>query len=124
MGMVKIDVAQLKQFAERMRGLASEGTLMGLAKAVAEDVKEKATMRTPVDTGRLKASWTVQQTGDLSAIVENPVEYASFVEFDTRTRSGSIVRGIGMLRYGTDEAKEELEQTVSDHIQAKLGGIV
>jgi len=92
--MIRVDVAALCGSAGRLRQVAGRA-LGGLALAAAEHLAEEARERTPVDSGRLRASWSARETGPLSAVAKNSVHYASFVEFDTRHwRSGNIVPGL------------------------------
>jgi Bacteriophage HK97-gp10, putative tail-component len=43
----------------------------------------KVQERTPVDTGKMKGSWSVK-TSDRVIEIRNPVKYAGFIEFGTR----------------------------------------
>lgn len=67
-------------------------------------------LKTPVSTGQLRQAWKVTKVGQLEAIVSNSTEYAMFVEFPHRTRSGSVVEGRYMLKRSVDEIEEALEE--------------
>lgn len=45
-----------------------------------------AKLRTPVDTGTLRASWEIGKynNSDKSITIRNPTQYASFIEYGTR----------------------------------------
>lgn len=49
--------------------------------------------RTPVDTGHLRASWSVEPASgsglNLTAYIVNPVEYARYVEYGTYKYAGA-----------------------------------
>ena len=118
--MIRVCVSALERGAKRL--LEANGqALGGLALQAAEHLVRGATERTPVDTGRLKGAWRVSQTGPLSALVENPVHYASFVEFGRRNRfGGGFVPGQRFLARAMEETREEIPQIVQAQLQAVL----
>ena len=114
--MIRVDVSALRRSVLRLKR-ASDDAPDGLAGAAAEHLAEEASARTPVDTGRLRASWHARETGALTAVAYNPVEYASFVEFDTRHWiSGNVVPGQRFLR----DAMEETEAAMPEKVETRI----
>ena len=109
MGVVKADVRALKRLRDRLLELEDgdkrEDFCEECAKELAARLLALVIKRTPVDTGYLRRGWTggksagakafadsltVEHSGDTyTIIVENPVEYASYVEY-LRTESATI----------------------------------
>lgn len=76
----------------------------------AEKVKGRVKAKTPVDTGRLRNSWTSTVSGNTAEIF-TPVEYAPYVEFGHRVKihgrfTGNVVQGRFMLRDGIQESAD------------------
>ncbi len=76
----------------------------------AEKVKGRVKNKTPVDTGRLRQSWTSTVSGNTAEIF-TPVEYAPYVEFGHRVKihgrfTGNVVQGRFMLRDGIQESAD------------------
>lgn len=99
----------------------------------------KTIKRTPVDTGNLRQNW---ELGDVTkrgfnytVEMENPVEYASYVEFGHRQEVGRYVPAIDkrlvapwvegkyMATKSVDEVKEELPKIAEEKINKKLAEI-
>ena len=119
--MIRIDTSGLCRSAKRLRR-STDQVLSGLALKAAAHLAREAEARCPVDTGRLRAGWTATQTGKLSAVSKNPVEYASFVEFDTRHWiSGNIVPGQLFMRRAMEETEAALPGLVNDQLQEVIG---
>ena len=119
--MIRVDVRAIRQSASRLRRAAEQGPFNGLAKEAATHLAEGARERTPVDTGRLRAAWTATETGPNRAEARNPVEYASFVEFDTRHWiSRQIVSGQKFMH----EAKEATREALPEKAAAKLRELI
>ena len=115
--MIRVEVSALQRSARRLQQEAGTA-LHGLALRAAVHLAEEATMRTPVDTGRLKANWSAVETGPLSAETRNPVHYASFVEFDTRHWiSGNIVPGRRFLAAAMEETEEAMPGMVEEQLR-------
>jgi len=120
--MIRVDVSALERSAGRLRKAVAGAALGGLALKAAEHLAQGARERTPVDTGRLRAGWTAVQTGVLSAAAENPVQYASFVEFDTRHWiSRNIVPGQLFLRRAMAETEAAMPGMVKAQLKAQVG---
>ncbi|MCL2562426.1 MAG: HK97 gp10 family phage protein [Oscillospiraceae bacterium] len=121
--MIRIDVTELKRGALRMRH-ASRRALGGLALRAAEHLAEEAELRTPIDTGLLRGSWSAAETGPLSAEARNRVHYASFVEFDTRHWiSKNIVPGRRFMRDAMEEAETSLPGMAETHVRELIGEV-
>ena len=118
--MIRVDVSALDRSAKRLYG-AADSALEGLALKAAEQLLQGAKERTPVDGGRLKAGWSVLQTGRHEALVTNPVHYASFVEFGRRNRfGGRFVPGQRFMTAAVEETEEKMPQIMGEHLQRVL----
>ena len=74
-----------------------------LKEALSEECARFLTLvkpRTPVDTGHLRASWSVEPPSgsglNLTAYIVNPVEYARYVEYGTCKYAGAHMAEISM----------------------------
>lgn len=118
--MIRVDVRGIQESAGRLSRLAGQ-VLSGLALEAAAHLAEGARGRTPVDTGRLQTGWVAAETGPLTAEARNDVEYASFVEFDTRHWiSHNIVPGQKFMR----TAMEETEGVLPEMVKARVEEVV
>ena len=121
--MIRVEISGIKKSAKRLYGAAG-GVIEGLAHKAAEHLVEGAKERTPVDTGKLKSAWTVSQIGRHKVLVENPVHYASFVEFGRRNRfGGRFVPGQRFMTAAVEETEEQMPQIVEVHLQRVLGEV-
>jgi len=121
--MIRVDVSALDRSVKRVRQIGDRA-LDGLAHEVAVYLAQEATERTPVDTGALRASWMYSQTGRHSARVENPVRYASFVEFGRRNRGGgAFVPGQKFMTGAIVETEEAVPQMVEGRLRDVVGGV-
>jgi len=114
--MIRVDTSALKQTAHAMRKHAKT-VLNGLSLKTAEYLAEEAKIRTPIDTGLLKKSWEARETGALKAYTENPIHYASFVEFGTR-----FMNGQKFLTTAIAETEEAMPTIVAEHLEAQIRG--
>lgn len=64
---------------------------------IGQIIKDSTVVKTPEDTGALKASWYFKTLTPLSVLIYNEQKYAPFVEDGHKTRSGSFVVGAKML---------------------------
>lgn len=71
---------------------------------------------TPVDTGKMAASWKVG-TGERTLVISNGVPYAGFVEYGTRK-----MRAREPLGKSLPEIEEFFQDTLLSKIEAKLEG--
>ena len=137
------DYRQLKKFSERLNLLNSKHFrrfIEGVSRELATRLLGKAIPRTPVDTGTLRRGWTakthqeaesgagetdyvkyanslpVTKQGDAYVIkIINPVEYAAYVEFGHRTRTGKgWVEGRFMLTKSEMELEGELDKIIEE----------
>ena len=114
--MIQVCASALERSATRLHQAAGRA-LEGLAREAAARLVEAAALQTPVDTGKLRANWSVAETGPLSAVAENATHYASFVEFDTRHWiSRNIVPGQRFMR----DAMEETEAVLPEKVETRL----
>lgn len=90
------------------------------------DVLAKTKDNTPVDTGLLRASWTIselQRAGnDLVITISNPTEYASFVEYGHLTRNRQRwIEGRFMCTLAIDEVARRIPQRFNAEFAAWVG---
>jgi len=121
--MMRVEVAAIYRAAEHMR-IAAGDVMEDFALETAEQMKENAMARTPVDTGDMQKNWRVSKTGEHSALVENPTRYASFVEYGRRNRfGGRFVPGQKFMTGAMIETEEQLPKLVEHRMKAFLGGV-
>ena len=121
--MIRVDTTAIRRSAERLHRKTG-AVLNGLALEAAEHLAEGARERTPVDTGRLRAGWSAAETGPTSAAAQNAVQYASFVEFDTRHWiSGNIVPGQLFMRRAMAETEGALPGMVKERLTEVVGEV-
>jgi len=64
----------------------------------ADQVAHDASALTPVLTGQLAASWTVEKSHEASYRVSTDVPYARYVEYGTRFMRGAAMMGRALAR--------------------------
>ena len=112
--MATVDFSGVKEMTQRLQGLEKSvnGFLQDFGEQVAHKVMTLAMERTPVDTGKLKASWSVGEVelsgNTLRVEIKNAAEHADFKEFGHHTRNGGWVDGKYMLTYSIDEVLQDL----------------
>lgn len=139
---VDVDVSQLEELANRFDRFARQGIdriCIDCAKVIALRLLRKVKLRTPVDSGRLRDSWRIEDVRKVNDeyIVEilNPLEYASYVENGHRQEPGRFVPAIGkrlvksyvpgkyMLRISEQEVQKEADKLVQNRIEKALGDL-
>ena len=115
---LRVNFGALKKFQDKMqRELGSYGDKVNCAEMMMDTLRTaakrcmlRAEKRTPVDTGQLRKNWKadngVKRGWNYTITVENPVEYASYVEFGHRVNWEGIKKGKpnkGKLGYKTDK---------------------
>ena len=121
--MMRVNVTAIQRAAENMRVGAGDA-LGDFAIEVAEQMKEKAVERTPVDTGYMQKNWQVSSSGEHSALLENTTRYASFVEYGRRNRfGGRFVPGQKFMTTAMIETEEQLPKMVEQRMKAFFGGV-
>ena len=121
--MIRVDAAAIHRVAENMHIAAGE-VLNDFALEVAEQMKENAVERTPVDTGYMQRNWHVSSIGEHSAVVGNSAHYASFVEYGRRNRfGGRFVPGQKFMTGAMIETEEQLPKLVERRMKAFFGGV-
>lgn len=105
-----LDFGGMSQLQQQMRRLESDFDqfLRQFLLKQALDALARTKDNTPVDTGLLRASWTigeVQRVGNsLVVTISNPTEYASFVEYGHMTRDRKRwIEGRFMCKLAIDE---------------------
>lgn len=66
---------------------------------IADRIRDEAAARTPVDTGRLQASWHVVELGEGAREVATDVPYARYVEYGTRYDAAQPMLGPVVAQY-------------------------
>lgn len=147
----KVDYRQLREFQKKLQtqlsGRQLDLFIEACAKELAARLLAKVIKRTPVGEypsgsgkvgGTLRRGWTggksqagsafagnlkVNHFGDTYVIeVENPVEYASYVEFGHRTRNHSgWVEGKFMLTISEQEIQSAAPKVLENKLKKKLG---
>lgn len=138
MGAVKADVRELKKLRDRLQRLEGRNSerkafCEECAKELAAQLLALVIKRTPVDTGYLHRGWTggkrtgarafaegckVYKNGDnYTIVVENTVEYASYVEYGHRTSGGG---GWVPGQFFLTLSEEDLERLAPGLLQKKL----
>jgi len=114
--MIRADVSGIKRVSHAIRK-GKQTALHGLALKTAEHLAGEARDRTPIDTGLLKKSWEVSETGELTALTKNETHYASFVEFGTR-----FMEGQKFLTTAIAETEEAMPKLATEHLETKIRG--
>lgn len=153
MGRSGFDVSGLKRFQKELERLRehAEPFAEDCAKSLAEQVLAEAVKRTPVGVyngsgytceggaahkggkrsgsggGTLVRSWkiapVVRTNKSVKAVVYNPVEYASYVEYGHLTSGGKgFVQGHFMLEKSRQEVEKIAPKIVKDKLNMFLGG--
>lgn len=69
----------------------------------------KVKLRTPVDTGRLRRGWNIEE-GYYRVSIYNDVGYGPHVEHGHRTKGGNYVEGRYMLKTTVEEIEKDLDE--------------
>ena len=132
----RFNISELKGLQAKINKIARSDVqrfMVECAKDLAARLLRYAKMRTPVGRypkgsgkvgGTLRRGWSQVNNGVEVAYSEgvytveiiNPVEYASYVEYGHRTRSGGWVPGRFMLKISEDELKGTIPQILEDKI--------
>ena len=123
-----VDCKELKLLKKKLEKDATAVDLFmrDSARELAARALRKVVKRTPVDTGLLQSEWTVGEVyreGDFYKVeIYNPMEYASYVEFGHRTRSGTgWVEGQFFLTISEQELQRQSPAIIEARIAKKLG---
>ena len=136
---IRVDTRQLKAFRGRLEKL-EKFEFGRISRAAADELanrlRRKAAKRTPVDTGTLKAGWTIdgqkRRRKVYRAEVTNPVPYATYVEFGHIQTPGRYVPAIGkrlksgwvhghfMLDISTKELRRDADRIVQKMLDKAL----
>lgn len=123
-----LDFGSMSQLQQQMQRLESDFDqfLRQFLLKQALDALAKTKDNTPVDTGLLRASWTiseVQRVGNgLVITISNPTEYASFVEYGHMTRDRKRwVEGKFMCTLAIDEVSKLIPQRFNREFAAWVG---
>ena len=145
------DTKELDKYIDKLKGLAEEEVQKfceDTLKEIAARTLAKIIARTPVGVyppgsgkvgGTLRRGWTAGEDMDpyeyiynhtkvikkgrvYQIIIENPVEYAAYVEYGHRTRGGKgFVEGRFMMTISIDEMQDELPALLEKKLNDFLG---
>lgn len=112
-GDLTADLRAIAKFASLMAiapGLVQKETANGITRA-AYIIQRPTQRNTPVRTGTLRRSWTVEKAtpSSFKAVLGTAVPYAPFVEFGTRRMAGR-----GMLQRALDDTRAEVAAAYAD----------
>ncbi len=123
-----LDFGGMSQLQQQMRRLESDFDqfLRQFLLRQALDALARTKDNTPVDTGLLRATWTIselQRAGsDLVITISNPTEYASFVEYGHMTRDRKRwIEGKFMCTLAIDEVAKLIPQRFAAEFAAWVG---
>ena len=126
--MSSLDFGGMSQLQQQMQRLESDFDqfLRQFLLKQALDALARTKDNTPVDTGLLRASWTigeVQRVGNsLVVAISNPTEYASFVEYGHMTRDRKRwIEGKFMCTLAIDEVAKLITQRFAAEFAAWVG---
>ena len=89
---------------------------------MAQRVLAKVRPRTPVDTGSLRASWSIIEVTNDTITIGSPMEYASFVEYGHTLRNGVWKDGRFMLTLSIEEVQKEIPKRFEKSFQQFMKG--
>lgn len=112
---MKISISGTEEVIRVVKAL-SEEQLESAVKDTAKKTENRISSKTPVRTGRMKSSIATEAEGN-RASVGYGVDYAQYVEFGHRTRSGSYVPGKHMLESTVNEVAGDFVQAVITQLQ-------
>lgn len=123
-----LNFSGMQEIQQQMRRMESEFDqfIRQFLLKQALDALARTKDNTPVDTGLLRASWTigeVQRAGnDLVITISNPTEYASFVEYGHMTRDRKRwIEGKFMCTLAIDEVAKLIPQRFAAEFAAWVG---
>lgn len=123
-----VDCRELKALKKKLENDTAEIDLFmrDSAKELAARALRKVVKRTPVDTGLLQSEWAVgevyREGGCYKVEIYNLMEYASYVEYGHRTRSGDgWVEGQFFLTISEQELQRQSPAILEARIAKKLG---
>lgn len=112
-------MANFKKFLEYKEKWTDESLQNDLNSFLANFLKQqgrkvigKTMLRTPVDTGALRASWQLgdieEKTNSYEITIENNQEYASYVEYGTVERQWKYKDGVYMLTKSINDVEQKI----------------
>ena len=123
-----LNFSGMQEIQQQMRRMESEFDqfIRQFLLKQALDALARTKDNTPVDTGLLRASWTigeVQRVGNsLVVAISNPTEYASFVEYGHMTRDRKRwIEGKFMCTLAIDEVAKLIPQRFAAEFAAWVG---
>lgn len=128
MGMVKVDFKQLKDFQKKLQQSQKQvqPTLQDIADDIANEYLQKVKARNPnTNTNELKNNWKtdiVETENGYDITIYNNTEYASQIEYGSRTADGGFKQGKFMLHITEQEMEKRIEQIAEKILKICLRG--
>lgn len=130
MGMGKVNFKQLKQLQKDLIKCEQqlEQNIETVANQIADEYIEQVKARTPVtNTNELRNNWKKEVTsdgkGDYFITISNDTEYASQVEYGSKTADGGFKQGKFMLHITEQEMEKRVSKLVDEHMTKTLKGV-
>lgn len=130
MGMVKVDFKQLKQLQKDLIKCEQqlEQDIETVANQIADEYIEQVKARTPVtNTNELRNNWKKEVTSDGKGgyfiTISNDTEYASQVEYGSKTADGGFKQGKFMLHITEQEMEKRVSKLVDERMTKTLKGV-
>lgn len=130
MGMGKVDFKQLKQLQKDLLKCEQqlEHDIETVANQIADEYIEQVKARTPVtNTNKLRNNWKKEVTSDGKGgyfiTISNDTEYASQVEYGSKTADGGFKQGKFMLHITEQEMEKRVSKLVDERITKILKGV-
>lgn len=118
-----------REFGDKVDG---DEFVRGVVRTAGVRLHSKVEKRTPVDTGQLRQNWeigdVVKRGFNYTITIENPVEYASYVEYGHKQEVGRYVPAIGKKlvepwvegQHFVEKSNMEMEEELPDLIEEKM----
>lgn len=130
MGMGKVNFKQLKQLQKDLIKCEQqlEQDIETVANQIADEYIEQVKARTPVtNTNELRNNWKKEVTSDGKGgyfiTISNDTEYASQVEYGSKTADGGFKQGKFMLHITEQEMEKRVSKLVDERMTKTLKGV-
>ncbi len=130
MGMGKVDFKQLKQLQKDLLKCKQQlkHDIETVVNQIADEYIEQVKARTPVtNTNELRNNWKKEVTSDGKGgyfiTINNDTEYASQVEYGSKTADGGFKQGKFMLHITEQEMEKRVSKLVDERMTKTLKGV-
>lgn len=124
-----VNFSDLKKLQKSLEKTQKEIPLLmkEVATEIGNEFLQGVISRTPsTDDNKLKNAWklTVNQKGNnFEILLENPLEYASMIEYGHKTAIGGFKQGVYMLKITEQEIVNKMDTIASRKLNKYLQGI-